>query len=249
MSTQDPFDPCYEQFSHAVDETFVPAHFNYFLPDYKSEADFSCLCLLQPAPEKGATKWILQNKRILIGVYRDEGRAPTRKPPQSMTWELTGNILTITTAVKHKLRTGDAVELLGLEPPLIPCVVIVVDAVTVKTIVPITPLVRIGTGLISRIAPLNFFEERVVYRYLPSMRLVPVQEILDLFYDTAPVRLVKTAYKATGEADTLSYIKTVGDNGYKGSSQVVHKQQFINLDVTEIRVLVIEPTPEPTDEV
>jgi hypothetical protein len=36
--------------------------------------DYQCLVLWQPAPELGARQWTLFGQRILIGVYRDEGR-------------------------------------------------------------------------------------------------------------------------------------------------------------------------------
>ena len=36
--------------------------------------DYQCLVIWQPAPELGARQWTLFGQRILIGVYRDEGR-------------------------------------------------------------------------------------------------------------------------------------------------------------------------------
>lgn len=67
-----PLDSGYDAVSRPTADLVRPAGCYIYTPD--NYDDYHCLALWQPAPELGAKTWTRAGRRILIGVYRDEGR-------------------------------------------------------------------------------------------------------------------------------------------------------------------------------
>jgi hypothetical protein len=67
-----PTDSRYDAMSAAVLDLPPPAGCYVYEPD--NHDDYQCLALWQPAPELGARQWTRHGRRILLGLYRDEGR-------------------------------------------------------------------------------------------------------------------------------------------------------------------------------
>lgn len=216
----------YEALSQHVSEAFVPAHFNFYLPDVLPNRDFDCIAVLQPAPELGAKQWTKYGRRLLLGVYKDEGRVATRQPAITCSWTRIGSILTCTSSDKHYLTSGDLVDFYNVNLIELRGEVTVTSGYTFTVATSVTGP-NSGIGAFSRVAPIDFVNERVVYRLLPSFKLVPIAEVLAMFQQTAPLGRVSVAYDAVGNPFRTA-VRNPGrpDNGYQGLSQVRHRQQF-----------------------
>lgn len=68
----DPLSATYAEISCHRDD--IPTHHGCYVYTPDNYDDYQCIALWQPAPELGAREWTRNGKRILIGVYRDEGR-------------------------------------------------------------------------------------------------------------------------------------------------------------------------------
>src|ERR1035437_11184875 len=90
----DPFNPYYDQFSIKTNTLVVPNHFDHFVPD--NQNDYQCSMVITPSIQKGAIKWTLNGKCITIGIYKDEGRSTTQRPPiTGLNWTRSGLFVTI----------------------------------------------------------------------------------------------------------------------------------------------------------
>lgn len=179
-SFNDTFADCYEIFSQDHRSFSIPSVCHVYLPD--NTEDYECLSIIEPAPELGSKVWTRFGKRILIGVYRDEGRATERRLRNLVSWTRSVNLVTMTDTLPHNMVVGDWVDVYNTN---------IVEARVQVTAVPsalsfTVPSIASGAGSgssggFSPINPVNFFEERLVFRFLPSYRLVPwacVQELL-----------------------------------------------------------------------
>ena len=200
-SLTNPFDPLYEQYSQWIADAYIPAHFNYYTPSSNLGADFGCLGIMQPAPELGAEVWTRNGDRILIGAYRDEGRQPATLPATNAPWAAADSTVTVATSQPHKLKTGDVVTISSLLVSPFNVVVTVTAALSFKFIVS-DFVAASGTLSYFRTEPVSFYEERVVYRLLPSFRLITLSELNNIFYQTAPTRLRSQIYTASGAINT-----------------------------------------------
>lgn len=72
-----PTDAAYDAMAVKPSDLPRPAGCHVYAPD--NYDDYTCLVLWQPAPELGARLWTRNGRRILIGVYRDQGRGMIEK--------------------------------------------------------------------------------------------------------------------------------------------------------------------------
>lgn len=65
----------FDAFSITLSSFTIPDHCASYPPD--NNHDGACRVIIAPDPSLGAQRWTYRGKWITIGVYRDEGRAPT----------------------------------------------------------------------------------------------------------------------------------------------------------------------------
>jgi hypothetical protein len=142
------------------------------------------LALIQPAPELGAKSWTMFGQRILLGVFRDEGRPANVQTPRQCQWLRTGDKLFIGTDRPHRLAVGDEVKLYAVNLSMI--------ETTVSRIFNDTefecPIPNIGDlygifGSFQPLKPFDFAEENIVFRFLPSFKLVTIEQVNQMFAD------------------------------------------------------------------
>ena len=115
----DIFNPYYDLFSIPREDFAIPDHFDVYAPDFENDVDFKCLSVITPSPNKGAKQWTYNGKWMSIGVYRDEGRDPTVKPPTtSLSWTRSGALLTMVDPAGHRLTSTETVDLYNMLDPL-----------------------------------------------------------------------------------------------------------------------------------
>jgi hypothetical protein len=181
-----PFDPGYDVYSMRREHFNVPSVCWLYKPD--NNADYACDAVLAPAPELGAQVWTQNGKRILIGVYKDEGRPNgLRRPARVVPWVRNVNKVVLTDSVHHHLSVGAVVDIYNTTTPEARLKVLrVVDEYSfeVRSLAsgPTSGLI----GGYSAVEPVNFYEQYIVFRYLPSYKLVPWQAVVDLLTSTVP---------------------------------------------------------------
>jgi hypothetical protein len=185
-SLTDPFDPGYDVYSMRREHFTIPSVCWVYKPD--NNTDYACDSVIAPAPELGAQVWTRNGKRILIGIYRDEGRPNgLRRPARTVSWVRTVNKIVLTDTAHHHLAVGDVVDVYNTTTPEARLKVLrVVDEYSFEVKSLATGPTSGVAGGYSAITPVNFYEDYIVFRYLPSYKLVPWQEVVDLLDSTVP---------------------------------------------------------------
>lgn len=209
-----PFDTFYDQYSVEKRLFEVPVHWDVYRPDGADKT--GCVSVIVPSRERGAKVWTYNGRWITLGIYRDSGRAPALRPPETeLTWSRTGKTLWIVSP-EHKLQTGDVVNLYNVNvPQLLNRVVTKLDdqAFSVESVVfgPETG----EHGAFQPTTEWNFYEDSYVFRLLPSFKLVPwslVQELFEVTTPQAPVAR-REFYNITTDATVVaSAAHTVNTN-------------------------------------
>ena len=211
VNFNNPFDPFYDQFSIHEADFSMPSYFSSYVPD--NQTDYQCVNVISPAPEKGAVAWTINGSNqinsnvgnderwITLGIYRDEGRAAAQRPSTSgLSWTRSGYIVTILDP-SHKLHAGDIINVWNINIPIME---------NVEIISVVTGISFAFNGLISGGSSgsgamyqenfaTNFYENYRVFRLLPSFKLLPYADVLDIFTNTAPIpaKPQKTLYSIT----------------------------------------------------
>ena len=190
-----PFDIAYDQLSIHKDWLTIPSWCNVFDPENNDE--FECLAIIQPAPERGSRAWTMNGQRILIGVFRDEGRKTKQQDLRVAQWARYGTRLIVGTDRPHFMKPGDEVTLWNVN---VPTMIAEVAAIHSMTEFEVRTSITGGTsgieGSYQPVKPVNFYEDFIVFRLIPSMKLITwpmVQAILNAGFDQQikpPVHLV-----------------------------------------------------------
>jgi hypothetical protein len=202
----DPFNIAYDSLSIHKDWVTVPSWCHVYEPD--NTDDFQCLKIIQPAPDKGSKLWTLHGKRILIGVFRDEGRATQQQDVRVVQWLRAGTRLIIASDRPHFMVPGDAVNLWNVNVATLTTQVTRLLSTTEFEVVTSDEGAVSGiSGGYQPVEAINFYEDFVVFRLLPSMKLISwdlVMQILDAGEDltqAAPVRMYDVT---TGQTKLLA---------------------------------------------
>lgn len=181
-----PFDPGYDVYSMWRADFKVPSFCWIYKPD--NNADYACDAVIAPAPELGAKLWTRNGRRILIGIYKDEGRPNgLRRPARIVSWVRRVNKITLTDSAPHHLHVGDIVDVYNTTTAEARLPVLKVnDAYSFEVRSLATGPISGLTGGYSPLEPVIFSEQYIVFRLLPSYRLVSCQEVLDLLAAAAP---------------------------------------------------------------
>lgn len=224
------FDPMYDEYSIRLEELSIPKWINQFEPD--NSLEFNCRTVLSPAPELGSKAWTQNGKRITIGVFRDEGRPASIEPYLLIQWTRYDRRLIIATSKKHYLRIGIEVEVVNTCTPYIKTKVTNVydDYKFEIEVYPSGTKSGIDGGY-RRVEPINFFEEHIVFRQLPSMKLMKASEALKLIHEPNPTRIQRQThlYDLTHDKTILINTSQVisGNLNYQGSTfNHLHRQQL-----------------------
>lgn len=205
----DPFAAEYDELSMHHSELPKPAGCYVYEPD--NHDDYQCLAIWQPAPELGAREWIRNGKRILIGLYRDEGRETQAQPYTAMTWTRSSAVLTVTCAKAHHLAVGDPVSLEGINTPgFSTATVTSVSGLTFQTITAIVGATS-GAGVYAPEKLINFVEDYVVFRLLPTFRPVSIATVLEILDGADPLhsrKQVNLTNITTGDVQQTTEITT-----------------------------------------
>ena len=202
-----PFDLAYDVYSMWRADFAIPSFCWAYKPD--NNADYACDVVIAPAPELGSKIWTRNGRRILIGVYRDEGRpSDLIRSARIVSWSRVGNVITAIDPQPTRLSLGDAVTVYNMtaSPSITATVTEVVDEYTFKFTTTAIGGTSGLTGGYAPVAPVNFYEQFIVFRYLPSYKLVPWQEVMDLL--TAATPIVGTAPVDLTDIVTGNTIKT-----------------------------------------
>jgi hypothetical protein len=230
-----PFDVAYDSLSMYREWLKIPKWCNIYDPSNSDE--FECIGIIQPAPEKGATAWTMNNKRVLIGVFRDEGRATQVQDVRIVQWARYATRLIISSNRPHFLKVGDLVTLWNVNVGTMTAPVKQVfsnSQFEVKTNM-------IGAesgveGAYQPMKPVNFYDDFIVFRLLPSMSIVPWPTVLAILnvsgsqsvntaltlFDVAKGQPTRVASSLVAQAGKL------GSNGILDSSYI--NRQQINED-------------------
>jgi hypothetical protein len=176
-----PFSIEYADYSMHIDELVLPTGCHLYTPDNADDGE--CRLLIQPAPELGSAQWTDNHtgKRILIGVYRDQGRKAAVAPMMAMEWSCDGTDLIIIPQdiIKH-VRLGEAINIF-INSELFEAKVKSFGkagsdwAFSVKAPIGYADFDS-GTGTFSPVEPINFYEDYIIFRQLSSMRVLSIEE-------------------------------------------------------------------------
>jgi hypothetical protein len=203
----DVFNPYYDQFSIHSADFVVPAHFSQYVPD--NQTDYQCLTVLSPNLSRGASQWTLNNTIygiyqsdawITIGVYRDEGRAAARRPAKNnVQWVRSDFTVTVTDS-SHKVHVGDLINVSNANVPTLTGIeVIRTDANGFDFLSQAVGPTSGATATYQMTNETNFYESHLVFRLLPSFKLIPYSLVQQIFETTAPTTTpaLKTLYNVT----------------------------------------------------
>ena len=210
----------YDKYSLNIQDLPIPKGCHVYTPD--NHDDYHCLMLWQPAPELGAPKWIRGGKRILIGVYRDEGRSstPIQMTNQIIQWSRVSTTLTIFCPKKHYLNIGDSVNLSNINTPALVTTVIALPTSTQFQVS--VANIGLNSGIEAgwaKTLPVDITNQYVVFRLLPSFSPVSIATILEILADATPNIVTKRT--------TLTNIKT-GINENRTIATIVAGNSRIN---------------------
>lgn len=205
----DPFSVAYDELSMHHSE--LPKHAGCYVYTPDNYDDYQCLAIWQPTPELGAREWIRNGKRILIGLYRDEGRATQVQPLTEMTWTRTFDVLTASCSKAHHMLVGDKVTLEGIN--VLDGLTATVTAVTALTFQATTSASgsSSGTGFYSPEKPINFAEEHIIFRLLPLFKPVSIATVLEILDGADPQQsrsIVNLTNIQSGDVQATSEITT-----------------------------------------
>jgi hypothetical protein len=182
----DQFNAFYNIYSMQLVDFSIPEYFDIFEPD--QDVDFNCRNVISPSVNLGASQWTINGRWITIGIYRDEGRATQMRPIRTpLVWSRTGKVLTMTDPAGHDLHTGDLVSLYGVNvASLAGKPATVIDDFTFTVPCMLYGATSGTSGGYQPTEPINFYEDWIVFRLLPSFQLVPIETIMNLFSSAAP---------------------------------------------------------------
>ena len=167
----------------------IPDFFDVFSPD--NTDDFQCLSVISPNPDKGARRWTMNGKWITIGIYRDEGR-PTALRPQlnNVSWDRDGQELILNVGdTNHLLEAGNSVKLSNINVTELTTTVYKIYSQSVFSVLTHNDGATSGSSAnVFALEPYNFYEQNRVFRFLPSFKLIPYLDVVDLFNELAPVQ-------------------------------------------------------------
>ena len=224
------FAPEYDEYSIRLEELIIPKWINQFEPD--NSIEFNCRTILSPAPELGSKLWTQNGKRITIGVFRDEGRPTTIEPYSIVQWARYDRRLIIATSKPHYLRKDIEVELTNTCKSYIKTKVVnVFDAYKFEAEVYPSGLTSGIDGGFRHVLPINFFEEFIVFRQLPSMKLMKASEAINLINEPDPTKIQRQEhlYDLTNNKTILINTSNIisGNLNYQGSKfNHLHRQQL-----------------------
>jgi hypothetical protein len=168
----------------------IPSHIAVYSPD--NNEDGQCVAVLTPEPSLGATKWTINGKWITIGMFRDEGRETGVKPiHDNIRWVRYDDQLVVYDAQKHQLILGETVTMSMTNVGSLTSTVtkIINDYTFITTTTPAGADHGSSLALGSYyqgMRVVNFLEEYVVFRLLPSYRLVTWAFVKDIFDSSTP---------------------------------------------------------------
>jgi hypothetical protein len=192
-SLLDIIDPAYATVS--LHRSSIPDFAGCRLYQATNTEDGPCLGIYQPDPALGARRWTINGKRILIAMYRDTGRAIQVQPLQTATWTRLGSELTITTT--HHLQVGDEVN---IEHVNVGSLNTTVSTYTSSSFTVQTSSGGMTTGTCqwAPVKSINFYDDYVVFRLLPSFRLIKITDLLALLAEINPVKQLISLPKLEG---------------------------------------------------
>lgn len=209
----------YDIYSIPVSGFTIPSHFDTYTPDFQT--NYKCRVVLVPNPKKGASAWTMNGKYITIGVYRDEGRAAGRQGQLlAESWTRVGNQMTFVSMIPHGLLVGDSCEFLDINvATYFTTVSSVIDEYTFTF-----HCYDIGSSsggndgsVCWPFKTINYFDDYIVFRLLPSFSLVPYSVIQQIFEETAPTvsTNINTMYNIT--TGTYSTVTSSKDDNFNYS--------------------------------
>jgi hypothetical protein len=234
-----PFDPKYNARSMHISRLRIPSSCRAYLPDNYDEG--ACRILIQPAPELGAPEWTTsRDKRALLAVYRDEGRPASPPPFTSMSWSSDGTTLRcfVTGETLPYFAKGDEVSVVDYASAFQFTGTIIRLGISPNSEQAFDLLVpedqglqnSIGDGMFAGIAPVNFYEDYVIFRSLPDFRVMNVDEALELLDSWEPVvqtgfdQLIDPVTGAVIQVPRKPFINATTPEGQRTPS--LHRQQF-----------------------
>jgi hypothetical protein len=182
----DPFNIAYDSLSIHKDWLTIPSWCNTYDPENNDE--FECLVVIQPAPEKGAKAWTMNGKRVLIGVFRDQGRKIQQQDIRVVQWARYDTRLVVTTDRPHFMLPGDKVNLWDVNVPVMTTSVVGIQSMFTFEVQ--TNMVGGQSGVAGGyqpVEPVNFYEDFIVFRLLPSMKVVSWPTVQAILNAGAPI--------------------------------------------------------------
>lgn len=230
-SLAQPFDPGYDVYSMWRADLRVPDCCHVYKPD--NNVDYACDLIIEPAPELGSRLWTLRGKRILIGVYKDEGRAAGRRPARVVSWTRSVNRVRMVDTAPHHLRVGETVNVFNINTDEARVKVLkVIDAYTFEFKALATGPTSGVDGAWQPLADVNFYEQYIVFRLLPSYKLVPWQSVTALLaqcqptYASAPVDLTDINTGSIVRTSRSVFNDSLLTSSGSRSGTELHRQQF-----------------------
>lgn len=240
----DPFSAAYDQVSCRHNE--LPTYRGCYVYTPDNHDDYQCLAVWQPAPELGAREWTRSGRRILIGLYRDEGRAKQRMPTSSMSWTVVGSVMTVTVdQARHNLDVGDEVELFNtVEARLVLPVTAVLSSTVFTVVSPIAETAG-GIGGYSPVKEIDFFNDFVVFRLLPTFKPVPLNIVRSILAAAEPELSRATVTLTdirTGDVQLKSEVQTFTSSAlYRRHRQQLDELQKPMRQIYDAKGRVIPP--------
>lgn len=193
----DYWNPAYDLYSVPVEQFSVPLWWDIYLPDPGNNVDYQCRSVIVPNPALGARRWTLNGDYICLGIYRDEGRPNTAFPTRSgLSWIRLGLQLVINDPAGHGLKVGETVNVANVNVASLPNAT-VTNVYNAQQFVVQTYGVGLSNGDLGSYQPTrtkSFYEENLVFRLLPSFKLVPYATVAQLFSESAPLQDYSTRY-------------------------------------------------------
>lgn len=188
-SADDTFHDYFSEYSVYFKDVKIPSHIAVYEPD---NHETNCISVITPEPSLGAKRWTINGQWITIGIFRDMGRKGGYKPVHdNISWVRHGDNLIVYDTKKHQLILGEEVKhaMTNVSMKTSTVTQIIDDyAFITKTEDGGSDVGNsedngsyyVGTRFV------DFEEDQVVFRLLPSFMLVTWSFVKSLFTASTP---------------------------------------------------------------
>ena len=229
----------YSKYSAVATEFEIPTHVDFFTPDNK-DTGYDCTGIIVPNKFKGAKTNVYRSKIACIGIYHDQGRPSTESELfEFVTWTRYGKKIVLThTLQKHKYVLNDSIICYNINVQRLECKITKILDEYSYEIESFLVGPSYGTEAAVQLKRFkSFYDENVVFRLLPSFKLITIAEVLEILGTSTTTVPIKDFYNVSSDqinkvptivTKSINYQKRVDQFGFS-TSKFLYNQIFDDL--------------------